>query len=88
MKSPLTIQDYLIPYVDHQIYFTEPVIVKNQDVSIFECWAVVSNEGIWLMDEEGKWYKWQPCDQNAELVMEAIVTRFMILKKLKEKELV
>lgn len=85
MKKPLTIQDYLIPFVNHEIYFTEPVIVHERGVSIFECWAVASHEGIWLMDEQGKWYKLQPCDQNAQLVNEAIETRLFLLTRRKEK---
>lgn len=83
MKRLETIQELIIPYVNHEIYFNDPVIVQNNDESIFECWAVASHEGIWLMDEQGQWYKWQATDINADLVMNAINTRLKILQKLK-----
>lgn len=83
MKRTLPIQEFLLPLVNHEIYFNEPVIVRDGEVSIFECWAVASHEGIWLMDEEGKWYKWQKSDINASKVMKALNTRLQILKRQK-----
>lgn len=83
MKRAIPIQEYLLPFVNHEIYFNEPVIVKDNEVSVFECWAVASHEGIWLMDEQGKWHKWQKSDINADKVMSALNTRLQILKRQK-----
>lgn len=82
MNKPATIQEP-IPFVNHEIYFNDPVIVQDNDVSIFECWGVASHEGIWLMDEQGQWHKWLANDINADVVMNAINTRLKILQKLK-----
>lgn len=85
MRRLKSIQDYLIPYANHELYFTEPVVIKANDISIFECWGVASHEGIWLIDEAGKWYKWQPCDRNAQLVKTAIELKLNALKKTKDR---
>lgn len=88
MNKSKSIFDYFIPHANHLVYFNEPVIVKDSSVSIFECWGVASHEGIWFMDEEGKWYRWQASGQNAELVKQAVEDRLFLLSYEKEPEAV
>lgn len=83
MTNTSSIEQHVTPYASHQILFNDPVIVRDNEISIFECWGVASHEGIWLMDEQGQWYKWQASDINADVVMNAINTRLKILRKLK-----
>jgi hypothetical protein len=58
--------------------FDTPVIVKKDGVSILECWGVGLNQGLWLMDEKGGWYEWEPADQNAQEVIEALYERMKV----------
>jgi hypothetical protein len=60
--------------------FDTPVIVKKDGVSLFECWGVGLNQGLWLMDEKGEWYEWEPTDQNAQEVIEALYERIKVAK--------
>lgn len=60
---------------DHSILFDTPVIVRNEHMSILECWGVAARETIWLMDETGDWHELEEQDQNFELVVNSIHER-------------
>lgn len=81
MKHFVSIILTLFDTPDKTILFDEPVIVRKEDVSIFECWGcALAGDGIWLMDETGDWHEWTDFDQNANLVMEAVYGKLTELK--------
>lgn len=65
---------------DKTILFDEPVIVKKEDVSIFECWGASLHDFVWLIDEKGDWHELQELDLNAKEVTDALHERLVILK--------
>lgn len=76
MKHLITIIISVYSRPDQTILFDEPVVVKKDTVSIFECWgiAIAGNE-MWLMDETGDWHELSEEDINAGLVVDALYER-------------
>jgi hypothetical protein len=79
MNQLQTIQS-LLSDTGNQILFDTPVIVRKHHVSIFECWAVSTESGLWLMDETGEWHEWDSKDLNAGLVLNSICQRIKVLQ--------
>jgi hypothetical protein len=77
MNQIQTIQSLLS---GNQILFDTPVIVRKHHVSIFECWGVNTESGLWLMDETGNWHEWDSKDLNAGLVLNSICQRLKSLR--------
>lgn len=82
MKNLIQIIIFLTTAPSRCEFFTEPVIVKKDNISLFECWGVGLNETVWLMDETGSWYELEQRDQNSQLVIDAL------WEKLKPKQAV
>lgn len=76
MKTYIHIILYLCDQPERSVFFDQPTIIKdNNGVSIFECWAVVLIDTVWLMDETGNWHELSEEDQNADMVIETIWNR-------------
>lgn len=81
MKKFVSVILTLFDVPDKTILFDQPVIVRKEQVSIFECWGcAIAGDGIWLMDETGDWHEWADTDLNADIVIEAVHEKLMELK--------
>jgi hypothetical protein len=72
MKKFVSVILTLFDVPDKTILFDQPVMIRKEGVSIFECWGAALVDSVWLMDERGDWYELSETDANANLVIEAI----------------